>query len=132
MDKQKRKELIEKYKQIKTYMGVIQLKNNINGKIFLDSYPNLKNRWLTLQDQLNMGMHPNSKLQKDWKEFGAEAFSYEVLEEKDTEDISDVRWELKQLEKFWLEKLQPYDDKGYNKPPLESLQRKKGSNNPEM
>ena len=117
MDKKNRKELLEDYKQLKTYMGVIQIKNNTNGKILIAGFPNLKNKWLTLQGQLEMGMHVNSQLQKDWKELGAEAFSYEVLEEKKTDDMADVRWEVKQLERQWLERLQPYGDKGYNKPP---------------
>ena len=119
MDKKDRKELLEKYKQLKTYMGVTQIKNNINGKIYIASYPNLKNKWLTLQSQLNIGRFMNSQLQKDWNEMGPEAFTFEVLEEKETEDVTDIKWELKQMEKPWLEKLQPYGDKGYNKPPKE-------------
>lgn len=27
----------------------------------------------------------------------------------------DVKWELEKLEKEWLAKLQPYNEKGYNK-----------------
>ncbi|WP_248923881.1 GIY-YIG nuclease family protein [Paenibacillus hamazuiensis] len=117
MDKNKRKELLEDYKQIKTYMGVAQIKNNVNGKIYIDSYPNLKNKWFTLQMQLDMGRFANAQLQKDWKEFGADAFTYEVLEQKETDKVTDMKWELKQILKPWLEKLQPYGDKGYNKPP---------------
>lgn len=117
MDKQKRKELQEQYKQIKTYMGVVKLTNKKNNRIMITSYPNMKNRWLTLKAQLDTGRHPNLEFQKDWTELGEEAFTYEVLEEKDTEDINDVRWELEQMEKAWLEKLQPYGDKGYNRPP---------------
>jgi hypothetical protein len=116
MDKNKRKELQEEYKQIKTYMGVFQIANKINGKIYVDSYPNLKNKWLTLQMQLNMGRFANSQLQKDWQELGVEAFNYKVLEEKDAGEVLDRKWELKQMKKKWLEKLQPYGDKGYNKP----------------
>lgn len=119
MDKKKRKELLEKYKQIKTYTGVIQITNTSNGKIYIDSYPNLKNKWVTLRDQLDMGRFANSELQKDWKELGADAFTYEVLEEKATDKIIDMRWELKKIKKLWLEKLQPYGEKGYNKPPKE-------------
>ncbi|HEX2925577.1 MAG TPA: GIY-YIG nuclease family protein [Ruminiclostridium sp.] len=114
MDKQKRKELVEKFNQIKVYMGVIQIKNNINGKIYIAAYPNLKNKWLTIQAQLQAGTYPMLGLQKEWKEFGQEAFTYEVLEQKETEDITDMKWELKQIIKPWLEKLQPYGEKGYN------------------
>ncbi|GAA4851749.1 hypothetical protein GCM10023310_33170 [Paenibacillus vulneris] len=116
MDMNKRKELVEAYKQMKTYMGVAQIKNKVNGKIFIDSYPNLKNKWFTLQMQLDMGRFANAELQKDWKEFGANAFEYEVLEQKEADKVTDMRWEQKQILKQWLEKLQPYGDKGYNKP----------------
>jgi hypothetical protein len=117
MDKKDRKELLEEYKKVKTYMGVTQIVNKTNGKIYIAAYPNLKNKWLTLQSQLASGMHINSKLQSDWNEMGSEAFTYEVLEEKETTDVTDIKWELKQMEKSWLEKLQPYGNKGYNKQP---------------
>ncbi|WML43916.1 GIY-YIG nuclease family protein [Neobacillus sp. PS3-40] len=117
MDKNKRKELREEYKQIKTYMGVIQITNKTNGMIYVDSYPNLKNKWLTLQGQLEMGMFANSQLQKDWKELGSEAFTYEVLEKKESAEVTDMKWELKKIVKPWLEKLNPYGDSGYNKLP---------------
>lgn len=119
MDKQRRKELLEEYKQIKVYMGIIQIKNNVNGKILIASYPNLKNQWLSIQGQLDLGRHVNSELQRDWNEMGRDAFTYEVLEQKEVKDIIDKRFELKQMEKPWLEKLQPYGEKGYNKPPKE-------------
>jgi hypothetical protein len=119
MDKNRRKELREEYKQVKTYMGVTQITNNTTGKIYLASYPNLKNRWLTLKGQLTMGMHANVQLQKDWMDLGPAAFTFEVLEEKEAKDITDMKWELKKMEKPWLEKLQPYGELGYNKPPKE-------------
>ena len=117
MDKQKRKELQEEYKKIKTYLGVIQIINQTNQKTYIAGYPNLKNKWYTLQEQLNMGRHANADLQRDWKEYGAASFTFSVLEEKDAGEINDVHWEVKQLEKSWLHKLQPYGEKGYNRPP---------------
>jgi hypothetical protein len=119
IDKKRRKELLEQYKQIKTYIGIIHIKNNVNGKIFIDTCSNLKNRWFTLKWNLDMGRHPNSKLQKDWNELGQDAFAYEVLEKKEADKVDDIRWELKKMKKKWLEKLQPYGDKGYNRPPKE-------------
>ncbi|MBE9918140.1 GIY-YIG nuclease family protein [Paenibacillus donghaensis] len=124
MDKNKRKELLEEFKQMKTYMGIIQIKNKVNGKIYVGGYPNLKNKWVTIQSQLGMGRFANLQLQKEWKEFGAEAFTYEVLEQKKTDDIIDIRWEVKQMEKRWLEKLQPYGDRGYHKPRLNKIDDK--------
>ncbi|GIQ65519.1 hypothetical protein PACILC2_40870 [Paenibacillus cisolokensis] len=116
MDKNKRRELLEEYKRIKTYMGVVRIENKVNGKVYIASYPNLKNKWLTIQAQLEMGRFPNAELQKDWNELGPDAFAYEVLEQKEADEVADMRWELKQILKPWLEKLQPYGDRGYNKP----------------
>lgn len=115
MDKQRRKELREQFAHIKTYMGVYKITNTVNGKIFVGSSPNLKNRWTTIRWQLDMGMHVNSQLQKDWNEFGEGAFVYEILEKKDADKSLDARWEVKQMEKAWMEKLQPYEHRGYNK-----------------
>ncbi len=119
MDKQRRKELVAEFKQIKQYMGVIQIKNNITGKVFIATYPNLKNKWLTLRGQLDLGRFANFELQKDWQEFGEEVFTYEIIEEKEVKEDTDKNWELKQMEKIWLEKLRPYDEKGYNRLPKE-------------
>jgi hypothetical protein len=118
MEKQRRRELIEQYNQIKTYMGVYKVSNNINKKVYIASTPNLKNHWVILQEQLDMGRFPgNIEFQKEWMEFGKDAFTFELLEEKEVKENTDVRWEVKQMEKGWLEKLQPYGEKGYNRPP---------------
>lgn len=114
MDKQKRKELMEQYKQMKTHMGIIRITNNVNGKIYLATCSNLKNRWMSIRMQLDIGRFPNSKLQEDWNQLGEDVFEYEVIEKKEVTEDMDTRWELKQMEKVWLEKLQPFGDKGYN------------------
>jgi hypothetical protein len=119
MDKSKRKELQEAYKEIKTYLGVIRITNALRGKAYVGGYPNLKNKWLTIQAQLEMGRFANLELQKDWSSQGGAGFEYEVLEQKDAGEIADVKWTVKQLEKAWLKKLEPYGDQGYNKPPKE-------------
>ena len=117
MDKSRRKELLEQYKEIKTYMGVVRVKNKVNGKIFINSYPNLKNKWLMIRMQLQLGQFVNAELQNDWNKLGADAFEYEELERKEADKVTDMRWELKQMLRKWLERLRPYGDQGYNKPP---------------
>ncbi len=117
MDKSRRKELLAEYKNIKTYMGVFQIKNNTNNKIYIGTCPNLKNRWLTQKIQLEAGRHINAGLQKDWNQCSANAFTYEVIDQKEAGKIIDKKWELKKMEREWLEKLQPYGNNGYNKPP---------------
>ena len=115
MDKNRRRELMEAYKQMNVYMGVYQIKNNENSKVLIGTSSNLKNRWLTLRMQLEAKRHPNAGLQKDWNYFGPDNFTYEVIEQKECNEILNINRELENMEKAWLEKLQPYDDKGYNK-----------------
>ena len=59
----------------------------------------------------------NAELQADWEKYGANAFSYEVLEEKATEKVNDTIWEAKRMLGTWLDELQPYGGRGYNKEP---------------
>jgi frataxin-like iron-binding protein CyaY len=114
-----RKELKEEYKQMKFKMGVFQIKNKINGKVFIDSSTDLKAIWFAQKLQLDTGIHQNNDLQRDWKELGAENFIYEILEEIKQEDDKPVdnNKELKKLKEMIIEELQPYENKGYHKKP---------------
>ena len=123
MDRQRKKELAEQYKQIKVYMGVYRLTNTGSGRMLVASSPNLKNREFSLRAQLDMGRHQNAQLQKEWNEQGGALFAYEVLEQKEAKKDTDARWETKQLEKQWLEKLQPFGERGYNKPEMARNQK---------
>lgn len=120
-EKKRRKELLEQFEQIKTSMGIYKISNTNNGKIFIGTCSNLKNKWIMIREQLNMGRFLNLELQKDWKVFGEDHFVYEVIEEKEVKEDTDTRWELKQMEKAWLEKLQPYGERGYNRPPKQPI-----------
>ncbi|MBE0649930.1 MAG: GIY-YIG nuclease family protein [Bacteroidales bacterium] len=111
-----RKEIKDEYKQMKFRIGVFQIRNTVNNKIFVEGSTDLVAIWNRIKFQLNAGLHPNAELQKEWKEFGAENFVYEILGEikqDDTESV-DYRREVKQLEEMYLEKMQPYGNKGYN------------------
>ncbi|MGX7417608.1 GIY-YIG nuclease family protein [Carnobacterium gallinarum] len=116
MEKDRKKALAQEYKEMKKYYGVIQIKNEKNGKIFIDTVANTKNRWIVYQMSLKSNRLINKELQKEWNEFGAEAFTYTILWEKDSSQIKDMKYELKKLKKEWLLKLEPFDDKGYHKP----------------
>lgn len=110
-----KKELIQQYKGMKKEAGVYQIKNTQNNKILIESTPNLK----TINGkrfQLQMGSHMNNLLQEDWNKYGEKAFVFEVLEVlKEKEDgFFDIKEELKKLEEKWLEKLQPFGERGYH------------------
>jgi hypothetical protein len=110
------KELKEEYKQMKFPMGVFQIRNLVNGKIFIDSSTNMNAKWNRQKVQLGFGNNWITELQNDWKKFGEENFVFEViseLEEIDGED-NDYKSELAVLEEMYLEKLEPFGNKGYN------------------
>ncbi|MBK8515333.1 MAG: GIY-YIG nuclease family protein [Saprospiraceae bacterium] len=111
-----KKELKDIYKEHKSRIGVFQIRNLINNKIFIEWSSDLQNIWNRHKFQLNSGLHPNIQLQKDWNEYGQDNFSYEILSEIKQEDVetTDFRKEAKQLELMFIEELQPFGDKGYN------------------
>ena len=67
--------------------------------------------------QLRMGSHRNLTLQAEWHEFGSDHFSFEILDELKPQEDSPQNFqeELAILESLWLDKLQPYGDRGYNR-----------------
>lgn len=111
-----RKELKEEFKQKKYRIGVFKISNNINGKIFIGSSMDLDAIWHAQKLQLDFGIHQNIELQKDWKQFGAENFHYEIVEEIIQKNDPKVNYqmEVKILEEMILDDLKPFDKKGYN------------------
>ena len=111
------KEMKQEYKLHKTKKGVFQIKNKKNGKILIGSSIDLRAIWNRQRAQLNFGNHPNKELQNDWKKFGEETFEYEIIteiKEKEDEEIDFVK-EVKELEELYIEDIQPFGEKGYNK-----------------
>lgn len=112
-----RKELKEEYKLMKFKMGVFQIKNRINGKLFIGSSTDLNAIWHAQKLQLDLGIHQNDNLQKEWTEFGVENFIYEIREEliqKDDKPL-DFAKEVRALEELIIGEVQPFGEKGYNK-----------------
>jgi hypothetical protein len=104
------------YKLSHPPMGVYQIRNTVNGKIWIDSSTNVPAKFKRYSLQLNGGSHVSKSLQADWNEFGADAFAFEVLEPVLPRDDPnyDYAADLKVLQELWMEKLEPYGDKGYN------------------
>jgi hypothetical protein len=111
-----RKELVNRYKQIPRPMGVYRITNTKNGRVFIGAAKDLPGIINSNKYQLKIGRHSNAELQKDYDLYGEESFSYDILDYLEPND--DVKYDhakdLKTLEEMWLEKLQPFDDKGYN------------------
>jgi group I intron endonuclease len=112
-----RDELKKTYKQNPPAMGIFQIKNVQNGKIFVGSSLNLAGILNRHKFTLELGSHNNKSLQSDWNEYGAENFQFEVLDYLKPKDDPGHNYsqDLLILEELWLEKLQPFGERGYNK-----------------
>ncbi len=119
MDEDK-KRLKKEYRENGRPMGVFLIRNMVNDKIFLGvglDLPGIINRH---RFELTMGMHRNRQLQADWNEYGSEKFSFEIFDQiaLHADPNFNYREELSFLEDLWLEKLEPYGERGYNEPKL--------------
>jgi hypothetical protein len=108
-------ELKREYKLNHRPVGVYQIRNLANEKVFIGASLDLPGIFNRHKFQLKMGNHPNRALQADWNELGAEGFVFEILDEITPKEGLDYREDLAILEELWLEKSQPYEDRGYNK-----------------
>jgi hypothetical protein len=114
MDK---KALTREYKESWRPMGVYQVRNTVNGKLLVGASVDLPAILNRHRAELRMGGHRNRELQKDWAEFGPEAFeTLDTLTPPERPDY-DPKEDLKVLVVLWLDKLSPFGERGYNAKP---------------
>lgn len=108
--------LKDQYKARKSKIGVFQIKNTINGKIYVDGSLDLDAIWNRNKMELKFGSHRNEILQQEWRAFGEENFMFEILAEIEQKEGVEMNYayELKQLTSMFIEELSPFLDKGYN------------------
>lgn len=116
MKMKSKKDIKREYKEREKPAGVFQVKNTVNCKVLLGSSQNLEGPLNGHKFMLSIGSHRNKVLQQEWNEYGADKFIFEILETVKVKDdpnfnLSD---ELTLLEQIWLEKLQPFGERGYN------------------
>lgn len=111
--------LKREYKESEIPMGVYRIWNKQGDRSLVGSSLNLRGILNRSRQELKLGGHRNRELQCDWNALGEEAFEFEILDTLPprNEPGYDVRRELKVLEDLWLERLEPYEDRGYNKRP---------------
>ena len=111
-DRARRRELTEEYRQHPPEAGVYQLVNTVTGKVFLGSAVNLPSVRSKLEFSQRTGTVSalDRKLRADLTEYGAAAFTFEVLEVLDVlpnATPASIRDDLATLEALWREKLDP-------------------------
>ncbi|MBI4853466.1 MAG: GIY-YIG nuclease family protein [Acidobacteria bacterium] len=112
--KKSNKDLKKDYQQQEIQMGIYQIRNTINGKIYIGSALNLQGIINSNRFQLKMGSHKSKSLQEDWNKLSENAFVFEVLDEIKPKETTNIKEELNEQLNLWLDNLEPYGEKGYN------------------
>lgn len=120
-----KKQLKRDYQQTPRPMGVFLIRNNLNDKVFLGSSLNLPGIINRHKFALERGLHANKALQADWNELGSISFAFEIVDELTprADPEIDYRTELTFLEDMWLDRLQPFGERGYNEPKISREER---------
>lgn len=109
MDKLTKKDLKDKYKNREVIGGIYRIICSASGNFWLKSsvdMPSAKNRFAFA---VNMNTFPEAGMLEDWKKFGADSFSLEVLEEikkKETQTEREFSDDVDLMLEIWTEKLE--------------------------
>ncbi|SRR5258707_5561490 len=89
--------------------GIYKITCLENGKIYIGSSLNMRQRCFDHSSRLNRNKHDNTHLQSAWNKYGKGAFIIEVVELV-------MPWSILDREQYWLDTLQSYDHKiGFNR-----------------
>ena len=100
MKNEKRKQAIYEYKEKKTTGGVYKITNTESKKSLIKGEIDLA----SMQNRFNFSVKTNSclnlKLRNDWNKYGANSFTFEILEEVEMKSEMDRRQFKKQLDEL--------------------------------
>lgn len=79
---------------------IYKITNRINGKVYIGSTKNVKQRWAKHKALLRHNHHPNFHIQAAWNKYGEDSFVFEIVEEC-------VPDELLSREQFFIDTIKP-------------------------
>lgn len=96
--------------------GVYVIRNRANGRFHLGGSLNVHGAINRDRFELQQGTHRNAALLKDWREFGAEAFEFEVIDTLKPRDdpAFDYKGELDAALQMWREEFQASGKASYD------------------
>lgn len=96
------------YEETVRPMGLLQIRNLLDGRTLLMRAVDLPSRINRERAQLRFGAHPHRTLQADWQRLGDDAFVFEILDTLAPPDgltNFDAAAELLLLEQLWVERI---------------------------
>jgi len=115
-----RKSLIRAYKETRRPMGVYRIHNTREDRSLVGRSVDLPAVLNRERSALKLGSHRNEQLQRDWARLGPDGFVFEVLDTikaPDDQPDYDATDDLRVLEELWVERLQPFGERGYGRRP---------------
>lgn len=95
-------------------MGVYTIRNTVTGQVYVGSSSDTAKRWQRHRNCLARGAHENAALGRDWREHGAEAFTFAVIDV--IADAADAG-PLIEAEQRWIDRYQGEGVPLYNRMP---------------
>lgn len=95
------------YTTIPVASGIYKITCTANNRLYIGSAINIRKRIYQHIWDLRRLAHHSITLQRAWDKYGETAFTYEVLELV-------LAPFLLEREQYWLDKLQPFDERGFN------------------
>lgn len=93
---------------IPTTAGIYKITCVTTQMFYIGSTSNLRQRHYNHSRDLLRNEHSNSKLQRAFNKYGCETFTFEIIEFVLFPELLTMR------EQYWLDKLEPWDEKGFN------------------
>ncbi|HEX5379377.1 MAG TPA: GIY-YIG nuclease family protein [Phenylobacterium sp.] len=88
MEKQRRREITNAFKERKVRAGVFSVRCAATGETWVGTSRNLDSQQNSIWFGLRMGSHRNKAMQAAWKAHGEEAFEFAPVEVIELEDVS--------------------------------------------
>lgn len=97
------------FKELNHKSGIYQIRNLVNGKLYIGSAENLQRRKCTHLNELRNSKHHSNRLQNAFNKYGEENFIFEVIE------FCEDKNKLIEHEQYWIDRFETYNkEKGYN------------------
>ncbi len=106
MDKAERKAAISAYKERKVAAGIYAIRCRPSGETWVGQAPDVSKIANRITFTLRQGSHPHPSLQAALKKHGADAFTFEIVEELEEKESDYLRQDaLKERHAHWLAEL---------------------------